>query len=202
MAEAFPLPELAAGPSSSSKNNILCLKSSDGELFRVTEGDVWLSGTIRRMCEECPPASQQKKQGEGENVAGETEEEEEEEEQIPLANVHSKILRKVIEWLKHHKDDPEMPEDDDDDRRVKRIDDIPPWDQEFLKVDQSTLFEIMIAANFLDIKGLLEVGCKTVAGMIRGKSTEELRKLFNIVNDFTPEEEEKIKRENAWCEEK
>ena len=61
----------------------------------MTEGDVWLSGTIRRMCEECPPASQQKKQGEGEKVAGETEEEEEEEEQIPLANVHSKILRKV-----------------------------------------------------------------------------------------------------------
>jgi hypothetical protein len=25
--------------------------------------------------------------------------------------------------------------------------------------------------------------------MIKGKSSEEIRKLFNIVNDFTPEEE-------------
>jgi hypothetical protein len=28
-----------------------------------------------------------------------------------------------------------------------------------------------------------------VANMIKGKSPEEIRKLFNIVNDFTPEEE-------------
>ena len=34
-----------------------------------------------------------------------------------------------------------------------------------------------------------DVGCKTVANMIKGKSPEEIRKLFNIVNDFTPEEE-------------
>jgi len=37
--------------------------------------------------------------------------------------------------------------------------------------------------------------------MIKGKKVEELRKLFNIPNDFTPEEEEQIKKENAWCEE-
>ena len=36
---------------------------------------------------------------------------------------------------------------------------------------------------------LRDLGCKTVANMIKGKSPEEIRKLFNIVNDFTPEEE-------------
>jgi len=34
-----------------------------------------------------------------------------------------------------------------------------------------------------------DVGCKTVANMIKGKTPEEIRRLFNIVNDFTPEEE-------------
>ena len=58
---------------------------------------------------------------------------------------------KVIEWATHHKDDPPPP--DDDENREKRTDDIDAWDQEFLKVDQGTLFELILAANYLDIKG-------------------------------------------------
>lgn len=35
------------------------------------------------------------------------------------------------------------------------------------------------------------------ANMIKGKTPEEIRKLFNIQNDFTPEEEAQIKKENV-----
>ena len=38
-----------------------------------------------------------------------------------------------------------------------------------VQVDQGTLFELILAANYLDIKGLLDVTCKTVANMIKGK---------------------------------
>jgi len=48
------------------------------------------------------------------------------------------------------------------------------------------------AANYLDIKGLLDVTCKTVANMIKGKTPEEIRKTFNIKNDFTAAEEEQV----------
>lgn len=58
------------------------------------------------------------------------------------------------------------------------------------------------AANYLDIKALLDVGCKTVANMIKGKSPDEIRKTFNIQNDFTSEEEEQIRRENEWAEDR
>ena len=34
--------------------------------------------------------------------------------------------------------------------------------------------------------------CKTVANMIKGKTPEEIRKTFNIKNDFTPSEEEQV----------
>ena len=41
-----------------------------------------------------------------------------------------------------------------------------------------------------------------MANMIKGKSVEEIRKTFNIVNDFSPEEEEQIRKENDWCEDR
>lgn len=34
----------------------------------------------------------------------------------------------------------------------------------------------------------------------QGKTAEEIRKTFNIVNDFTPEEEAQVREENKWCE--
>merc|ERR1712063_87672 len=90
----------------------------------------------------------------------------------------------------------------DEDNKEKRTDDISSWDADFLKVDQGTLFELILAANYLDIKGLLDVTCKTVANMIKGKTPEEIRKTFNIKNDFTAGEEEQVRKENEWCEEK
>ncbi|CAD6439934.1 a72f4007-e26b-4ac9-a3ac-b95efa95860f [Sclerotinia trifoliorum] len=120
---------------------------------------------------------------------------------VPIPNVNEAVLRKVIEWAEHHKHDPAPNVDDDADSR-KKTTDIEEWDQKFMQVDQEMLFEIILAANYLDIKALLDVGCKTVANMIKGKSPEEIRKTFNITNDFTPEEEEQIRRENEWAEDR
>ncbi|KAL9587757.1 MAG: hypothetical protein Q9212_000049 [Teloschistes hypoglaucus] len=122
-------------------------------------------------------------------------------EAIPIPNVNEAVLRKVIEWCIHHRADPTASADDDSDSR-KKTTDIDEWDQKFMQVDQEMLFEIILAANYLDIKPLLDVGCKTVANMIKGKSPEEIRKTFNIQNDFTPEEEDQIRRENEWAEDR
>lgn len=121
-------------------------------------------------------------------------------EAIPIPNVNGAVLKKVIDWCSHHRNDPAPAAEDDSDSR-KKTTDIDEWDQKFMQVDQEMLFEIILAANYLDIKQLLDVGCKTVANMIKGKSPEEIRKTFNIQNDFTPEEEDQIRRENEWAEE-
>ena len=55
------------------------------------------------------------------------------------------------------------------------------------------------AANFLNIKGLLDLTCKTVADMMTGKSLPDIRKMFHIINDYTPEEEEQVRKENQWA---
>jgi len=157
------------------------LQSSDGEVFEVETDIIKLSNTIKTMLEDLG-----------------VEDEESETEMIPLPNVNAAILKKVIQWCTYHKDDP--PPLEEDDNKEKRTDDISSWDAEFLKVDQGTLFELILAANYMDIKGLLDVTCKTVANMIKGKTPEEIRRTFNIKNDFTPQEEEQIRKENAWCE--
>ena len=145
------------------------LQSSDNEVFEVDVEVAKQSKVIRPMVEDC----------DYDDFDGEL---------IPLLNVNAAILKKVIEWATHHKDDP--PPKEDEENREKRTDDIEPFDREFLKVDQGTLFELILAANYLDMKLLLDVLCKTVANMIKGKTPEEIRKTFNIKHDFTPEEEQ------------
>lgn len=160
---------------------VIKLKSSDDEVFPVDVEVAKASITIKTMIEDLGLSP-------------------DDSEEVPLPNVTSSILRKVIEWAEHHKDDPPVSAEEEE-TRDRRTDDIPDWDQKFLAVDQGTLFELIQAANYLDIKGLLDVTCKTVANMIKGKTPEEIRKTFNIQNDFTPEEERAIREENKWAEE-
>ncbi|GAA5822631.1 hypothetical protein JCM10212_004343 [Sporobolomyces blumeae] len=155
------------------------LVSSDNEEFEVEKDVAVRSVLVKNMLEDV---------GESDHP-------------IPLPNVSASVLKKVLEWCEHHKKDPEPLAEDLDDSRRKTTE-ISDWDARFIQVDQEMLFEIILAANYLDIKPLLDVGCKTVANMIKGKQPEEIRKLFNIENDFTPEEEAQIKKENEWAEDR
>ncbi|VDK41796.1 unnamed protein product [Taenia asiatica] len=114
----------------------------------------------------------------------------EDDEPIPLQHVNADILRMVLQWFKHHKDD--APQQDHTEDRGRRTDDISDWDQEFFRVNQENLFEILMTANYLDIGGLLDACCKTVASMIRGKRLKEILETFNIRSDSTSQEEEQV----------
>lgn len=160
---------------------MVTLSTSDNEHFSVDKEVAERSVLIKNMLEDIGESDQP----------------------IPLPNVTANVMKKVLEYCEHHRGEP-LPSSDAenaDDVR-KRTTDISEWDQKFITVDQEMLFEIILAANYLDIKPLLDVGCKTVANMIKGKTPEEIRKLFNIVNDFTPEEEAQIKKENEWAEDR
>ena len=47
--------------------------------------------------------------------------------------------------------------------------------------------------------GFEKLCCQKVADMIRGKTAEQIRQEFGIKNDFSPEEEEEIRKENQWA---
>ncbi|XP_031114203.1 SKP1-like protein 1A [Ipomoea triloba] len=107
---------------------------------------------------------------------------------IPIANVTGKILNKVIEYCKSHAETAKTSQDD-----------LKDFDANFIKVDHQTLSDLIIAANFLNVKSLLDLTCQAAANLIEKMTVEDVRKFFNIQNDFTPEEEEEIRRENAWA---
>ncbi|PIN12484.1 SCF ubiquitin ligase, Skp1 component [Handroanthus impetiginosus] len=158
----------------------ITLRSSDGEVFEVEEAVAVESQTIKHMIEDdC-----------ADNV-------------IPLPNVTGKILSKVIEYCKRQVDAAAVASaakaDDKLASNATTDEDLKAFDADFVKVDQATLFDLILAANYLNIKTLLDLTCQTVADMIKGKTPEEIRKTFNIKNDFTPEEEEEVRRENQWA---
>jgi S-phase kinase-associated protein 1 len=75
------------------------------------------------------------------------------------------------------------------------------WYASYINIEQEVLFDLILAANYMDIKPLLDLTCTTVASMIKGKTPDQLMTTFKLVNDFTPEEEAKIREEAKWCEE-
>lgn len=56
------------------------------------------------------------------------------------------------------------------------------------------------AANYLDIPGIVDITTQKIASMADGKTVEQLREIYGLENDFTPEEEEEIKQRFAWVE--
>ena len=154
--------------------NKVVLKSNDDQVFEVASEIAQMSVTLKHMLEDLATSP---------DVLA----------PIPLPNVAGKVLSKVIEYCVYHHEHP-LAENE------KKNDPILPWDTTFCQVDLPTLFEIILASNYLDIDPLLVLTCKTIANMIKGKTPEEIRKIFNITNDLSPEEEEQIRKENDWCE--
>lgn len=104
---------------------------------------------------------------------------------IPLENIDGKTMGKIIEYCKRHIEE--------SDEAV-----LEEFDAKFLDLDQADLYDLFLAVNFLNIEDLLERVTNKVVGMIEGKSPEEIRNIFNIKNDLSPEEIEESRRENCW----
>jgi len=116
---------------------------------------------------------------------------------IPLPNVSGDVLKKVVEYCTHHVENPTLVAEAN-----SQTNEMLPWDKKFCQVDKSLIFELILAANYLDIKPLLDLMCKVVLNMIKDKSPKEIRTMFNIKNDFTPEEEAEARKEYEWCVER
>lgn len=54
-------------------------------------------------------------------------------------------------------------------------------------------------ANFFDINDLMEIITQKIANMAKDKTTEQLRKVFMLPDDLTPDEKEAIRQKHEWA---
>jgi len=151
------------------------LLSNEGELFELDLEVAKKSEVIREMLENCDDST----------------------EDVPLPTISSDQLRKVVQWLEQHSDDVVGGRLKGEDKDYNS-DNIPEWDKKFFNLSQVELFDLILAANYLDIKDMLDLLAKSVANMMKGKSAQEIRDTFNIECDLSEEEIEKIQNENEW----
>jgi S-phase kinase-associated protein 1 len=72
------------------------------------------------------------------------------------------------------------------------------WYRDFLSTKpREKVFDLLTAANYMQIKPLLDLTCLRVTFELSGKSAEEIREILNLPA-MTPEQEAKARQEHKW----
>lgn len=93
---------------------------------------------------------------------------------VPLENINSSTLLKVLEFCSVHSKICAIPTS------------ILQWDEKFIRLEPSELCELASAAYYLEIRPLVDLTCRAIAKLLKGKSPAEIRRTFNILYDFSP----------------
>jgi len=136
------------------KNKFVNLISKEGECFEISKNASMMSNLIKAI------------------VEGDSKEKD-----IPLEKISSRVMKKIIEFMKYYEDkkitEIEKPIQTTNIRFL-----VSDWDADFINVDNNMLFELIATSNYLDIKPLLDLSCAKIATMIKGKSIENIRNIF------------------------
>jgi len=120
---------------------------------------------------------------------------------IPVENFDSKTLENIIEYLTHFNGN--MPEEIQKPlltNDMKKITD--EWSAVFIdKLTVEELVNLTAASHYFQINCLLNLCCAKMVSLCKGKTEEEIFKVFGVPPDyFTAEKKEQIKENNKWVE--
>ena len=87
-------------------------------------------------------------------------EDEDSDEVTPVPTVKAKVLEKIIQWIEYHKIDHEKTEKTS-------------WCIQYFNVELKKKFEIIIAADYLEVKSLLFESCRNVLINNRWETIED-----------------------------
>ena len=109
----------------------ITLVSSDGEKIEISSKAVQKSVLVKGIIEDYPDDAE-----------------------VPLNNVKSNILKKIKEYLEHYENsEPKEIERPLPNPEFKEC--VDEWDYNYINVELEMIFEIILGANYMDIKPLL-----------------------------------------------
>ena len=154
----------------------LNLKSRDGKFVEISSKAALRSGLLKGMMEDYQDSTD-----------------------FSINNVEEKTLLKVVDYLMKYKDEEprivEKPLKSNDLKEVLQND----WEFNFLDLNNDDIIALMQAANFMDIKPLLELVAVKIACSIKGTTTESIIKDFKI-EKFNKEEEKNLNEMKEFLE--
>lgn len=100
---------------------------------------------------------------------------------FPVKQITSEVLGEIVTYLSHHKGTVVAPIDKP--LRSKCMRDVvkDQWDAVFIDrvgENRELLYALILAANYLDIPSLLQLGCAKVASLIKGQPLEKIKEIL------------------------
>lgn len=137
---------------------IVVLISKDKQEFEIDKKSAFISELVRISLEQDPDSKQ-----------------------VVIPGVDARIMRYVVDYMKHHKgvEPPIVPKPLRSSEMKNVCSD--PWDADFIDdvgKTMRTLYDVILASNYLNINSLLHLGCAKVASRIKGKPLEQVKNIL------------------------
>ena len=138
----------------------IVLKSSDEKTFTLEKKSAFISRLVSQALE---------------NDANATE--------VPIPGAKGAVLELVVQYMTHHAGtEPPIIEKP---LRSKLMKDVckDKWDAEFIDAignNRQQLYDLILAANYMDVKSLLHLGCAKVASLIKGQPLEKIKDILAV----------------------
>lgn len=171
-ATATSLDDQEAGADAPVRASVLSLVARGGEVVPVTRKAARLSRLVRVALDG-----------------------DEETDQLPLPSAGHAALQLAVRWMERHAGCrlPDIPKPLPTPNLYEYV---PTWDAEFIALDQSTLFDLTLVANYMEITDLLNLCAAKIASLCMDKTPEQIRQTFDLPDDLTPGEKRLIERES------
>ncbi|KAH7718731.1 SKR-1 protein [Aphelenchoides avenae] len=117
---------------------------------------------------------------------------------FPVKNIEARVFKKVVDWCKAHKGQPDPVVKKDPVTRESIWFEFTDDDRAFFDMPVQELLELVMAANYLDIRSLYEYGCQAIADLVKGKETLEARHILQQQFDLKRTEVSSTRAQCPW----